>query len=105
MRLNVELTNEIYAEMAVHAERLGRSLSDIVRALVIDWNVQQRSEAAGRPRGIESGRGRRKHEPKFVDAVRVGGADATARSVDLSGLQVAAGADVGQDASPGAQQT
>lgn len=44
MRLNVELTREMYDEMTAHAARSKRSLSDIVRTLVEEWNRTQRAE-------------------------------------------------------------
>ena len=44
MRLNVELTKEIYEEMSTHAKRSGRGLSDIVRVWAIEWNAQQRRD-------------------------------------------------------------
>jgi negative regulator of replication initiation len=44
MRLNVELKNELYAEVSVHAEREGRSISDVVRVLLLDWCKAKRRE-------------------------------------------------------------
>jgi hypothetical protein len=48
MRLNVELWNELYAETARHAEREGRSLSDVVRELLMKWNTKKRREERSR---------------------------------------------------------
>jgi negative regulator of replication initiation len=44
MRLNVELWQELYSETARHAEREGRSLSDVVRELLMKWNTKKRRE-------------------------------------------------------------
>lgn len=46
MRLNADLKNELYEEMAQHAARAGRSLSDVVRELVHAWCVRQRRAAS-----------------------------------------------------------
>lgn len=57
MRLNVELKNEIYAEVAVHAEREGRSLSDVVRTLLFDWCKRKRREDVARLNEYQEGNG------------------------------------------------
>ena len=44
MRLNVELTNELYSDVTVHAGREGRSLSDVVRVLLLDWCKKKKRE-------------------------------------------------------------
>jgi hypothetical protein len=44
MRLNVELSRELYSEFSDLAERSGRSLSDVVRVLIIEWNAKMRRE-------------------------------------------------------------
>jgi predicted CopG family antitoxin len=37
MRLNVELRQDIYEELAAHAQAQGRSLSDVIRVLINEW--------------------------------------------------------------------
>jgi len=44
MRLNVDIKNEIYDEMVKYCENEGRSLSDVIRGLVVNWNVKKRRE-------------------------------------------------------------
>lgn len=41
MRLNVELNNELYRDIAALAEKDGRSLSDVVRVLLLDWRERR----------------------------------------------------------------
>lgn len=44
MRLNVEIKKDIYDELSEHASREGRSISDVIRNLVLRWNVKKRRE-------------------------------------------------------------
>ena len=41
MRLNVELTKELYEAVAEHATRQGRSMSDVVRVLLWGWCAER----------------------------------------------------------------
>ena len=52
MRLNVEIKKELYEELVAHAQRLGRSQSDIVRMLLMDWCIERRQDQPFQ--GIES---------------------------------------------------
>jgi hypothetical protein len=42
MRLNVDLKTALYDELQAHATAVGRSLSDVVRELVVRWCATQR---------------------------------------------------------------
>jgi predicted CopG family antitoxin len=42
MRLNVDIRNDVYDELMKHAERDGRSISDVIRELVNSWNARHR---------------------------------------------------------------
>lgn len=44
MRLNVDIKKNVYNEFAEHCDREGRSLSEVVRSLMITWNVKKRRE-------------------------------------------------------------
>lgn len=44
MRLNVEIKKNIYLEFLEHAKDEGRSISDIVRVLILEWNKKKRDE-------------------------------------------------------------
>ncbi len=44
MRLNVEIKGVVYEEFARNCASEGRSLSDVIRSLVINWNKDKRSE-------------------------------------------------------------
>jgi len=44
MRLNVDIKKEVYDELTRHCSREGRSLSEVVRGLVINWNAKKRRE-------------------------------------------------------------
>ena len=44
MRLNVEVKKTIYEELLRHCSREGRSVSEVVRSLVTDWNARKRRE-------------------------------------------------------------
>lgn len=44
MRLNVEIKGVVYEEFSQYCTAEGRSLSDVVRSLVISWNAGKRSE-------------------------------------------------------------
>jgi len=44
MRLNVEIKKEVYDEFMQYCTVDGRSISDVVRALVIKWNHKKRRE-------------------------------------------------------------
>ena len=44
MRLNVDIKQEIYDEFVEITKSEGRSLSDVVRMLVLDWMVEKRRE-------------------------------------------------------------
>lgn len=44
MRLNVEIKGVVYEEFTRYCSSEGRSLSDVVRSLVIGWNADKRSE-------------------------------------------------------------
>jgi Arc/MetJ-type ribon-helix-helix transcriptional regulator len=57
MRLNVELTRDLYTEVAAHADRQGRSLSDVVRELLRDWCRRQRREELVMVREFAEGSG------------------------------------------------
>jgi negative regulator of replication initiation len=48
MRLNVELKNELYREVSAHADADGRSISDVVRVLLLDWCKMKRREERAR---------------------------------------------------------
>jgi negative regulator of replication initiation len=50
MRLNAEVKHELYAEFCAHAEAQGRSLSDVVRQLLVEWCARQRREARAKER-------------------------------------------------------
>lgn len=44
MRFNADFKDDVYKEFARHAAREGRSLSDVVRTLVIKWIAEKRLE-------------------------------------------------------------
>ena len=44
MRLNVEIKGAVYEEFSQNCSSEGRSLSDVIRSLVIAWNADKRSE-------------------------------------------------------------
>jgi len=44
MRLNVDIKKDVYDEFAKHCSREGRSLSDVIRGLVTNWNAKKRRE-------------------------------------------------------------
>lgn len=44
MRLNVDIKKSIYSEFLEHAKDEGRSISDIVRVLILEWNKKKREE-------------------------------------------------------------
>jgi negative regulator of replication initiation len=53
MRLNVDLKTALYDELQAHATAVGRSLSDVVRELVVRWCATQR-RAAGPVAPVEA---------------------------------------------------
>jgi|GEM_PF-2210062 len=44
MRLNVEIKKNVYDELAHHCAREGKSISEVVRGLVTNWNAKKRRE-------------------------------------------------------------
>lgn len=44
MRLNVDIKKEVYDEFLEHSQREGRSMSEVVRGLVTNWNARKRRE-------------------------------------------------------------
>lgn len=46
MRLNVEIPEDLLDEFRGRADRLGRSVSDVVRELVVGWVRQERRAEA-----------------------------------------------------------
>jgi len=44
MRLNVDIKKDVYDELARHCSREGKSLSEVVRGLVTNWNAKKRRE-------------------------------------------------------------
>ena len=46
MRLNIEMKKEIYEALKEMAKREGRSISDVVRVLVIEWLEQKGRSSA-----------------------------------------------------------
>ena len=44
MRLNVDIKKRVYDEFAEHCGRDGRSLSEVTRSLITDWNAKKRRE-------------------------------------------------------------
>ena len=44
MRLNVDIKKNVYDEFSEHCDREGRSLSEVVRSLVTNWNAKKRRE-------------------------------------------------------------
>jgi len=43
-RLNLELRADIHDEFKRNCQREGRSQSDVIRSLVLDWNLAKREE-------------------------------------------------------------
>lgn len=46
MRLNVECPDDLLEEFRTRAESLGRSVSDVIRELVVDWLRRERRAEA-----------------------------------------------------------
>ena len=44
-RLNLELREDIHGEFKTHCDVEGRTQSDVVRTLILDWNRGKREEA------------------------------------------------------------
>ena len=44
MRLNVDIKKDVYDELARHCTQEGKSLSEVVRGLVTNWNAKKRRE-------------------------------------------------------------
>ena len=44
-RLNLELRGDIHDEFRRHCDEEGRTQSDVVRTLILDWNRGKREEA------------------------------------------------------------
>jgi predicted CopG family antitoxin len=61
MRLNVDIKKDVYDEFARHCTREGRSLSDVIRGLVINWNAKKRREEIQILRTREVKNGREEH--------------------------------------------
>ena len=45
MRLNIEVEPNIYKRLKAESAKKGRSISDVVRALINDWLVRQALES------------------------------------------------------------
>lgn len=43
-RLNLEFKDEVYQEFRSHCDRDGRSISDVTRQLILDFNLRKRQE-------------------------------------------------------------
>lgn len=64
-RLNVEMPGDVLDELRGRAERVGRSVSDVIRGLTVDWLRQERRaeaellslDAQREKRRIENGEG------------------------------------------------
>jgi hypothetical protein len=44
MRLNFDIVKDIYEEFAKNCKKQGRTMSDVMRTLIIDWNAKMRRE-------------------------------------------------------------